>query len=320
MKNKPQLSSVLYRSISDHKLVLARVNMDEISNIDDFIKDIPVWYKYNDLSMDVVFRVEYDISSECFILNDQIEIIIYLNDGDNVVHRKPLAIFKINRDKFDFDDGDIIHYYLDTTNKGYQYHKHLNIQFNRILSFIYDTPRRYRYKEDDKLYSKGFEVMDNGEKISVMIELSDVIGFMSCHSVIGFISRENVQLMYELFDAQPKNDDYDPDDSYINGEIRFNFNKETNELEEVLLFPVYENKYDPEDDDDGLRNGDFIRIDNMFSDPMIKRIWSFYEKNTNAAKEKDSESRLWEVQIETIFINIIKREFELIPADEFIDQ
>ena len=162
--------------------------------------------------------------------------------------------------------------------------------------------------------------MSNEEKISMMIELADAIGFMSCHSVIGFISRENVQLIYELFDTQPKNDDYELDNSYISGEMRFNFNKETNELEEVLLFPVYENKNDPEDDDDGLRNGDFIRIDNLFSDLMIKRIWSFYEKNMNAGKEKDSESRLWKVQRENIFINIIKRELELIPADEFIDQ
>lgn len=160
------------------------------------------------------------------------------------------------------------------------------------------------------------KVMNSEEKISILIELSDVVGFISCHSVIGFISKENVQLIYELFDTQPKNDNYDPDDSYISGEIRFNFSKETNELEEVLLFPVYEDA--PEDY--GLKNGDFIRINNLFSDSMIKRIWSFYEKNTNAGKEKDSESRLWEVPREDIFINIIKREYELIPADEFIDQ
>lgn len=162
-------------------------------------------------------------------------------------------------------------------------------------------------------------VMDNGEKISILIELSDVIGFMSCHSVVAFISRENIQLIYELFDSQPKNDSGDPDNSYIYGEMRFNFNKETNELEEVLLFPVYEN--DPEDDGlDGLVNGDFIRIDTMFSDKMIKRIWSFYEKNKNVCKEKDGEYRLWKVQKEDIFINVIKREVELIPVDEFIDQ
>lgn len=141
--------------------------------------------------------------------------------------------------------------------------------------------------------------MSNEEKISILMELSDVIEFNSCHSVVASVSKENVQLIYELFDAQPKNDDYELYDSYISGEIRFNFNKDTNEIEEVLLFPVYEN--DPEDDD-GVRNGDFIRIDNMFYDSMIRRIWSFYAKNINAGK----------VQKENTFINVTKREVDVV--------
>ena len=141
--------------------------------------------------------------------------------------------------------------------------------------------------------------MSKEEKISILMELSDVVEFNSCHSVVAFVSKENVQLIYELFDAQPKNDDYELDDSYISGEIRFNFNKDTNEIEEVLLFPVYEN--DPEGIK-GVDNGDFIRIDNMFSDSMIRRIWSFYAKNINAGK----------VQKENTFINVRRREVDVV--------
>ncbi len=65
------------------------------------------------------------------------------------------------------------------------------------------------------------------------------------------LEKEQVAELFKDSSGIPKNDALEPDDAYTKGEIQFNFSKETEDLEEVLVFPIYEY-------DDSEINGDFI--------------------------------------------------------------
>lgn len=67
------------------------------------------------------------------------------------------------------------------------------------------------------------------------------------------ISREDTRKMYEEIRKWPINDNSEYDDSYVSGELQFIFDKGTDHLTEVLLFPVYEDENEEE-----FFNGDFI--------------------------------------------------------------
>lgn len=138
IKNKPQLTSVLHTSNSVLNFILTRIDMCEIddSNIDDFITDIPNNVNYDDLLIDVMFRVDHDESSECLTLKDYAMIFAYIKDGDN--GDKPLAVLLVEKDRFTFNEEEVIKYYLDTAESGRQYHHHLNIQVNSSVSLLQD--------------------------------------------------------------------------------------------------------------------------------------------------------------------------------------
>ncbi len=79
-------------------------------------------------------------------------------------------------------------------------------------------------------------------------------------TVTAEIDKEIVTEIFKEEGATPKNDNLEPDDSYIVGEIQFNFDVETNELCEILLFPSYN------DENGGIVNGDFINVSDLFAD------------------------------------------------------
>lgn len=61
-------------------------------------------------------------------------------------------------------------------------------------------------------------------------------------------TKEEVKYLYDMVQKVPCNNKGEEDDSYIYGEVQFFFNKKTEILEEILLYPVY-NK------DDEIVNG-----------------------------------------------------------------
>lgn len=66
--------------------------------------------------------------------------------------------------------------------------------------------------------------------------------------VYASISREAVKAFFEEAGVTPLNIDDEPDDSYVEGEVQFIFNMDGDGLNEILIFPVYE-------DEDGFTNG-----------------------------------------------------------------
>ncbi len=79
-------------------------------------------------------------------------------------------------------------------------------------------------------------------------------------TVTAEIDKEIVTEIFKEEGATPKNDNLEPDSSYIVGEVQFNFDIETNELCEILLFPSYK------DEDGSIVNGDFINVSDLFVD------------------------------------------------------
>ena len=79
-------------------------------------------------------------------------------------------------------------------------------------------------------------------------------------TVTAEINKEITAEIFKEEGAIPKNENLEPDDSYIVGELQFNFDIKTKELCEILLFPSYE------DEDGGIVNGDFINVSDLFAD------------------------------------------------------
>ncbi len=73
----------------------------------------------------------------------------------------------------------------------------------------------------------------------VFVEMIDT--FNSMNTVYYEISTALLKALFDDAGEQPKNDILVADDSYIKGEVQYNFSKE-GELEEVLLLPVYTNE------------------------------------------------------------------------------
>ena len=67
------------------------------------------------------------------------------------------------------------------------------------------------------------------------------------------ISKEDTIQLFKDAGETPCNEEGDPDEDYVNGELQFHFAKNTDDVTEILLFPVYE-------DDGDMYNGDFINL------------------------------------------------------------
>lgn len=70
------------------------------------------------------------------------------------------------------------------------------------------------------------------------LKFSDVME-TSVITVCAELSKVQTRELFAAVWATPYNDLYEPDENYIGGELQFNFDKETKELTEVLLFPIY---------------------------------------------------------------------------------
>lgn len=73
------------------------------------------------------------------------------------------------------------------------------------------------------------------------------------------ISDEDTMQLFEDAGVTPCNEEGDPDEDYVYGELQFHFAKNTDDITEILLFPVYE-------DEGEVYNGDFINITNTIMD------------------------------------------------------
>ncbi len=79
----------------------------------------------------------------------------------------------------------------------------------------------------------------------------------SCNMALAALTKEEVTAIFAGAGEQPKNSNMEPDDSYVSGEVQYIFDKEDNSLNEVLIYPCYE-------EDDSLTNGDFINAPDSF--------------------------------------------------------
>lgn len=75
------------------------------------------------------------------------------------------------------------------------------------------------------------------------------VGELDHPEIYARISKEATKRFFELDNVPPTNCDAVKDDSYIEGEVQFIFNADGKNLDEILIFPVYE------DEEGGLING-----------------------------------------------------------------
>lgn len=85
-------------------------------------------------------------------------------------------------------------------------------------------------------------------------EFEEVITETSVNTVCALISRADVYELFKKHNATTKNDAMEPDSTYTEGEIQFNYDKEDNSLLEILVYPSYEDEYGD------ITNGDFFNI------------------------------------------------------------
>ena len=81
----------------------------------------------------------------------------------------------------------------------------------------------------------------------------------SCNTVLAELSKEETAKIFSDTGMQAKNAAMEPDDTFVSGEVHYVFDKENNTLDEVLIYPTYE-------EDDSLINGDFIEAPDPFWD------------------------------------------------------
>ena len=86
-----------------------------------------------------------------------------------------------------------------------------------------------------------------------------ILDMNSCNIVLAQLSKEETAKVFADARKQPKNDAMEPDDTFVSGEVHYVFDKENGALDEVLIYPTYE-------EDDSLVNGDFIEAPESFWD------------------------------------------------------
>lgn len=101
-----------------------------------------------------------------------------------------------------------------------------------------------------------------------IMELNDVNDeFDSMTSVYMKIPKEALAKIYSDAREVPKDDCLEQNDDYIFGEVEYNFEKDTFELQEVLIRPVYS------DEDGGEIAGDFINTpDSFVADDVVAAV------------------------------------------------
>ena len=112
-------------------------------------------------------------------------------------------------------------------------------------------------------------------------EFEEVITETSVNTVCALIAKEDVTAIFERHRISPKNDAMEPDNSYTEGEIQFNYDKDDNSLSEVLVFPTYK------DEEGGLTNGDFVNV--IDSDDLDEEYFSQADEELRKALENEQE-------------------------------
>lgn len=91
-----------------------------------------------------------------------------------------------------------------------------------------------------------------------MLKFTEVITELnSCNSACAEITRDEVSKIFADRRATPKDNNLEENDSFVSGEIQYVFSKDMSTLDEVLVYPVYDN-------DGCLENGDFIDAPDSF--------------------------------------------------------
>ena len=122
-----------------------------------------------------------------------------------------------------------------------------NIIIKDIKYDLKDLINEYIIKLNGKVYLGGD------------INITDIRIRPSFDEVYIEISKETTKSLFHEVGSVPYNDGGSdtPDESYVLGELQFVFDKDTNNIREILLFPVY---FDTEEDQ--YQNGDFVNITN----------------------------------------------------------
>ncbi len=82
------------------------------------------------------------------------------------------------------------------------------------------------------------------------ISFTDVM-ITSVITACAYLSKEQVKDIFTECGETPKDMLMENNEDYLEGELQFNFDKDTKRLTEILVFPVYASI-------EGLANGDFI--------------------------------------------------------------
>lgn len=164
-----------------------------------------------------------------------------INDSDVSIHVSDIE-WDIDKDDFDSEAE------YDAVNENLP--KELDIPVREM-----DYRNVSDYLSDNYAYCvRGYSVDTEGTMNITFSEANtDLISF---DTVYAEISKEQVKEIFDNAGAVPKNESLEPDGSYVSGEIQFNFDKDTDKLTEILVFPVY---MDPDDSNNQCQlNGDFI--------------------------------------------------------------
>ena len=106
-----------------------------------------------------------------------------------------------------------------------------------------------------------------------------IITETSVYTITGIITKELTAEIFERENELPRNNELDEDWTFKEGEVQFNFDKDTMDCTEILLFPVYE-----DEDGNSANVGDFIHVDDFdnFIDEvkkLLKAELSAYSQN-----------------------------------------
>lgn len=113
------------------------------------------------------------------------------------------------------------------------------------------------------------------------INITDVRIGQCFDTVYIELSKETTKSLFHEVGSAPYNDGDTPDESYVLGELQFEFDKDTIFIKEILLFPVY---FDAEED--VYQNGDFVNITNNleYSEEHLEMILK--QLNDNRARRR----------------------------------
>ena len=114
------------------------------------------------------------------------------------------------------------------------------------------------------------------------MKFSEVIDELeSCTMVCAEISKEELKDVFERKNRAPRNEDLEEDDSYVAGEVQYLFEKDMSDVQEVLVYPVYD------DGEGGFINGDFIPAPNEYwSEEAVSEAKDYAKEHTSGEIER----------------------------------